>query len=80
MHQRCPEDDDGASRAGYRAGLVCRDHEASEAGSPHGRGSVEVVKSQKGTPGSAVGCVVDRHEDCKGVTVTAGGVKENCVL
>ena len=73
-------DDAGVRREGYRADLVCRDHGASEAGSQHAHGKVEVVKSQKSIPGSAAGYVVDRHDDWEEVTVIAGGVKENCVL
>jgi hypothetical protein len=80
VHQKCPEDDAGVSPAGYRADRVCRNHEALEAGSQRDRGNGEAVKGQKDIPDSALGCVVDRHDDCKGVTVTAGEVKGNCVL
>lgn len=80
VHQKYPEDDAGVSRAGYCAELFCRSYEASEVDCQHDCGRVEVVKSRKDTPDNVVGCVVDRHDDCKGVTVTAGEVKGNCVL
>ena len=76
MHRKCLEDDVGVCRVVNRAELC----EVSEVGCQHDRGGVETGKSRKDTPDNAVGCVVDRHDDCKGVTVIAGGVKENCVL
>ena len=80
MHQKCLEDDAGVGRVGHRAELFCRDHEASEVDYRHDRGRVEAGKSRKDTPDNVAGCVVDRHDDCKGVSGTAGGVKGNCVL
>lgn len=80
MHQKCLEDDAGVGRVGYRAELFCRDHETSVVGYRHDRGRVEAGKSREGTPDNAVGCAVDRHDDGKGVSGTAGGVKGNCVL
>lgn len=80
VHQKCLEDDAGVRRVVNRAGRFCREHEVSEVGSQHDRGGVEAGKNRKDTPDNAVGCVVDRHDDCKGVTVTAGEVKGNCVL
>jgi hypothetical protein len=73
-------DDAVVRREGYRADPVYRDHGALEAGCQHAHGRVEAVKSQRDTPGSAAGYVVDRHDDWEEVTVIAGGVKENCVL
>jgi hypothetical protein len=80
VHQNCLEDDAGVRRAVNRAERFCREHEVSEVGSQHDRGAMETGKSRKDTPDNAVGSVVDRHDDCKGVTVTAGGVKGSCVL
>jgi hypothetical protein len=80
VHQKRPEDDAGVGRVGYRVDPVCRDHGPSGVSSQHDRGRVDAVMRQKDTPDSAVDCVVDRHDDYKGVTVTAGGEKGNCVL
>jgi hypothetical protein len=80
VHQKRPGVDAGVSWVGYRVDPVCRDHEPSEVGSQHDRGKVDSVMRQKDTPDSAADCVVDRHDDYKGVTVTAGGEKKNCVL
>jgi hypothetical protein len=49
-----------------------------QADSQHDRGNGEAVKGQKDIPDSASGCVVDCHDNCKGVTVDE--VKGNCVL
>jgi hypothetical protein len=79
-HQKCPEDDAGVSRVGYRVDLVGSEHESSEVGSQHDPGRVDAVMYQKHTPDNAVDWVVDRHDGYKEVTVTAGGEKGNCVL
>jgi hypothetical protein len=79
VHRKCLEDDAGVSRVVYRVDLVCWDRETSEVGSQHDRG-MNAVMCQKDTPDSAVDCVVDRHDHYKGVIVTSGGEKGNCVL
>lgn len=80
IHQKHPEDGAGVSRMGYRVDLVGSGHEPSEVGSQHDRGRVDAVMCQKDTPDGAVDSVVDRHDEYKGVTVTAGGEKGSCVL
>jgi hypothetical protein len=69
----------GVSRAGHRVDLACQNRETLKVGSQHALDRVK-CGSQKDTPGSAVGCVLDRRDDCKWVTVTAGEVKGDFVL
>ena len=69
----------GVSRPGHHVEVACRKHETLKVGFQHALGRVKCV-SQKDTPGSAVGWLLDRRDDCKGVTVTAGEVKGDFVL
>jgi hypothetical protein len=80
VHQKRLEDDAGVGRAEDRADLVCRNHDASKVGSQLDSDNVEAARNQKGTPDNAVGYVLDRHDDNRGVTVTAGVVRGNRVL
>jgi len=79
VHRKGLEDDAGVSRVVYRVDPVYWDCETSEVGFRPDRG-MNVVMHQKDTPDSAVDYVVDRHDDYRGVIVTAGGEKGNCVL
>jgi hypothetical protein len=67
-----PEDNAGVSRVGSGIDLVCRDHEPSEMGSQHDRGSVDAVMHQKDTSDSTVDCVADRNDDYKGLRTGHG--------
>ena len=69
----------GVHRPGHRVELACRNHETLKVGFRHTLSCVKCV-SQRGTLGSVVGWVLDRRDDCKEVTVTAGEVKGNFVL
>jgi hypothetical protein len=80
VHQKRLEGDAAVSRAENRADLVCRNHEVSEVGSQLDSGNVAAARNQKGTPDNAVGYVLYRHDDNRGVTVTAGVVRGNRVL
>ena len=63
----------------HRVELTCQDHETLKVGSQDALGRVECV-SQRDIPGSAVGWLLDRRDDCKWVTVTAGEAKGDFVL
>ena len=69
----------GVSRARRRVDLACQNRETLKVGSQHALDRVK-CGSQKDNPGSAVVCVLDRRDDCKVVTATAGGVKGDFVL
>jgi hypothetical protein len=78
--QKRPEVDVGASRAEHRADLICRNHEVSKVDSQRDSGSVEAARNRMDTPDGALRYFLDRHDDDKGVTVTAGVVRGDRVL
>jgi hypothetical protein len=80
VHQKRPEDDAEATRAEVRADLVYRNHGASGVDCQLDCENVEAAKDPKDTPDSAVGYLLDRNDDDKGATVTAGGVRGDRVL